>query len=116
MTVEFIAQVSPDKLDLGPFEDKPTATTEGVREATHALWTSGSKEVGFWECTPGTFTARRDGYTEMCQILAGSVTIETDGGDSVRLSAGDTIVMPSGWVGTWHVHETLKKTYVTIAD
>lgn len=116
MTVEFIVSTDPMHADLGTPKPKPTATTPGVAEATAPLWTSGGVEVGFWECSPGSFTARRDGYTEICQLLSGSVTIETSGGRSAELRAGDTLVMPSGWEGVWHVHETLRKTYVTIDD
>lgn len=85
-------------------------------EATGAVWSSNGTEVGFWECSPGSFTARRDGYTEICQFLEGTVTVETDGGARAILAAGDTLVMPSGWSGTWHVHTTVRKTYVTITD
>ncbi|MGX5697392.1 cupin domain-containing protein [Agromyces soli] len=116
MTVEFIVSSQPIAADLGEPAPKPTATTPGVVEATSPLWSAGGTEVGFWECSPGSFTARRDGYTEICQILAGSVTVETSGGRRQTLGAGDTLVMPSGWAGVWHVHETLRKTYVTIDD
>lgn len=97
-------------------QPKPTALTPGVVEATLPLWDSadGRTSVGVWECSPGSFSARRDGYTEICQLLEGSVTIDTEGGDSVTLRAGDTMVMPDGWVGVWHVHETLRKTYVIV--
>ena len=80
MTVEFTVSSQPIAADLGEPSPKPTATTPGVVEATSPLWSAGGTEVGFWECSPGSFTARRDGYTEICQILAGSVTVETTGG------------------------------------
>jgi uncharacterized protein len=44
------------------------------------------------------------------------VTIETEGRDPVTLTAGDTLVMLSGWIGTRHVHDTLRKIYVTVTD
>jgi len=62
------------------------------------------------------FTARRDGYTEICQILSGSVTVRTDGGEVTHLTPGSTLVMPSGWSGTWEVHETVRKLFVTVDD
>lgn len=116
MTVEFTAQNAPLELDLGEPAAKPTATTPGVVEAAKSIWEADGVDLGFWECSPGSFTATREGYSEICQILSGSVTITTDGGESVRLEAGDTIVMPSGWRGTWDVHETVRKTYVIIND
>lgn len=97
-------------------QPKPTALTPDLMEASATVWDSadGQASVGVWECSTGSFTARRDGYTEICQLLAGSVTIDTEGGDSVTLTAGDTVVMPEGWAGVWHVHEPLRKTYVII--
>lgn len=101
---------------LGSPEPKPTALTPGLVEASMSVWDSadGRTNVGVWECSPGSFTARRDGYTEVCQLLEGRVTIDTEGGESVTLTAGDTMVMPDGWVGVWHVHEPLRKTYVIV--
>lgn len=113
---EFVAQTDPASLDLGAARDKPTATTPGVREADLSIWAAQGLDVGYWECTPGSFAARRDGYTEICQFLSGSVTVEGPDGTSATLGAGDTLVMPSGWTGVWHVHETVRKLYVTIDD
>jgi uncharacterized protein len=109
---------SPATADLGAAAAKPTALTPGLMEAATSLWEQQGRgvDVGVWECTPGVFTARRDGYTEVCQLLSGRVTITVDGGEPVTLTAGDTLVMPSGWVGTWDVHETVRKVYVTIDD
>lgn len=114
MIPDFFALSQAGTVELGPFLAKATATTPDVSEASLVLSSAAEAEVGVWECTPGTFTARRDGYTEICQFLSGRVTVETTGGPSVTLSAGDTLVMPAGWEGTWHVHETVRKTYITV--
>lgn len=105
--------------ELGPHAPKPTATTPGLTEASLSVWTGGSDDridTGLWECTPGTFTAERVGYSEICTILSGRVTIEVAGAEPEEFGPGDVMVMPSGWVGTWHVHEPLRKHYTTIQD
>ncbi|WP_067180756.1 cupin domain-containing protein [Microtetraspora niveoalba] len=106
--------------DLGPYTPKPTSIAgdpiAGVqREATLRAWTSadGRTAAGVWECTPGTFTAVRDGYHEVCQILAGRATVVGADGTRQEVGPGDTLIMPEGWRGEWHVHETVRKTYVT---
>ncbi|WP_332603571.1 cupin domain-containing protein [Arthrobacter sp. S2(2024)] len=103
-------------VELGPFRPKPTALTDGVEEASLTVWDSpdGRANAGVWECTPGSFSGRRDGYSEVCQLLSGRVTVEPNEGESVELIAGDTLVMPDGWTGVWHVHETVRKTYIII--
>ncbi|MBT2231048.1 DUF861 domain-containing protein [Nonomuraea sp. NEAU-A123] len=50
----------------------------------------------------------------MCQILAGRATLTGEDGQTVELAPGSTVVLPDGWRGTWDVHETIRKTYVTI--
>jgi uncharacterized protein len=96
---------------------KPTSL-DGQLEATLSAWqpADGSVDVGVWECGPGRFTAVRDGFTEVCQILSGRATIEGEDGVSAELQAGSAIVLPSGWRGTWTVHETVRKTYVMVHD
>ncbi|MFF2274462.1 cupin domain-containing protein [Agromyces sp. NPDC058126] len=115
-TVATVAALAPIARDLGPAAPKPTALSEGVLEASDSLWTTPGVDVGFWECTPGRFAATREGYTEVCQFLAGRVTIEVDGEEPVTFGAGDTLVTPSGWRGVWDVHETVRKLYVIIDD
>lgn len=115
---ELIVTRAPAEGEVGTHVPKPTAVTAGLTEADHEVWADaeGRAQFGVWECTPGTFTARRDGYSELCHLLSGGVTLVTDGGAEVTLTAGDAFVMPSGWVGTWHVHSPLRKLYVIIPD
>ncbi|GAA3379435.1 cupin domain-containing protein [Streptomyces sannanensis] len=100
-------------IDLPAARPKPTSTT-GQQEASRTLWKSpdGLVEVGIWECDPGHFTATREGYDEICQVLSGTATVDTEGGGSVELRPGATLAMPAGWRGTWQVHETIRKVYV----
>ena len=53
---------------LGDFEPKPTANTDGMLEASLEVWSADSLDVGVWAATPGSFSAFRDGYHEVCQI------------------------------------------------
>lgn len=103
-------------LDLGTKFEKPNATVAGTADASLTVWENNRIETGFWECTPGAFTAARDGYTEICTILSGSVTLEVAGSEPELFGPGDLMVTPSGWEGTWIVHELLRKQYVIIHD
>ena len=84
-----------------------------------SVWVGGigdKIDTGLWECTSGVFTAERNGYTEICTILTGRVTIEVEGDEPEEFGPGDVMVIPSGWKGTWRVHEPLRKHYTTIND
>lgn len=107
------------EIELGAHAPKPTAVTEGLTEAGLPVWSGGPNhriETGLWECSAGDFTAERVGYTEICTILAGRVTVEVAGAEPQDFGPGDVMVMPSGWVGTWRVHEPLRKHFTTIQD
>lgn len=60
--------------------------------------------------------ATREGYSEICTILAGRLTLEVAGQPDEEFGPGDVMVMPSGWAGTWHIHEPVRKHYTTIDD
>jgi uncharacterized cupin superfamily protein len=104
------------EISLGSHQPKPTALTEGLTEASTSVWAPGKIDTGLWECTPGTFTAVREGYTEICTILSGRVTVKTDAEDPREFGPGDVMVMPSGWQGTWEVHEALRKHFTIVQD
>jgi hypothetical protein len=103
-------------LDLGAFAPKPTALTAGLDEASLDLWVAadGAVESGVWECGAGSFRATRDGYHEVCQIVAGRALIRPDEGEAREVTAGSFLVTPAGWAGTWEVSEPLRKVYVIV--
>ncbi|MGW3956562.1 cupin domain-containing protein [Streptomyces sp. NPDC004752] len=98
---------------LPPASPKPGGAP-GQQETTRTLWKSpdGLTEAGIWECGPGLFPSTHEGYDEVCQVLTGSATVHTEGGEAVELRPGSTLVMPAGWRGSWQVHEALRKMYV----
>jgi hypothetical protein len=104
---------------IGAFAPKPTSLTPGQSEGVLDVWTApgvagGPVETGVWEADPGTFTATRDGYHEICYLLSGRVTLTEDGEQPLELTAGDLFVTPAGWSGTWHVHERVRKVFVIV--
>jgi uncharacterized cupin superfamily protein len=91
---------------------KPTSTTPGQTEVSLRVWEGNDVTTGIWEVTPGTFTATREGYNEICQILSGTATITEADGGSFEVGPGSLFVTPAGWRGTWSVHEPLRKMWV----
>jgi uncharacterized cupin superfamily protein len=109
-----LRHVAADTVALPEPQAKPTSRT-GQVEATLSVWQSAAPtSTGIWECDPGEFTAVRDDYTEVCQILSGSGTVRGDDGVNAELAPGSLLVLPVGWRGTWVVRETIRKTYVLI--
>jgi uncharacterized cupin superfamily protein len=67
--------------------------------------------VGLWRSEPGKW---RIAYTEeeYCLMLEGRSIVTDATGRSVTVSAGESFVIPRGFVGTWEVVETTTKRFV----
>ncbi|MFT4215341.1 MAG: cupin domain-containing protein [Microbacterium sp.] len=102
--------------DAGEHRPKATARQPGqTTESSRTVWESAEGiRSGVWEVTPGTFDSTRVGYHELCQIVSGRATITEPDGTSFEIAPGSLFITPEGWVGTWEVHETLRKTWVVI--
>jgi uncharacterized cupin superfamily protein len=48
------------------------------------MWVDGEKSAGIWQCTPGPSYWVRD---------------------------ENEVIFPTGWKGTWDIHETVRKVY-----
>ena len=97
-----------DLEDWGPLEEAtgPTMQTAGL-----TLWEDGEQSAGIWECTAGPSYWVQVQH-ELVHILSGHMTVTEDGGEAVTIAAGDTVMFPKGWSGTWDIAETLRKVYV----
>ena len=67
--------------------------------------------AGVWESTPGRWRVR---YTEneFCHITRGRIRIADASGQQWTFKAGDSFVIPAGFVGTWETIEPTSKLYV----
>jgi len=66
--------------------------------------------AGFWTATRGKWRVR---YTEheLCHLLTGRVALESADGERAEFAAGDSFVVPAGFVGAWEVLEDCRKLY-----
>lgn len=67
---------------------------------------------GVWESDPGTSRWEFLERGELIHVVAGRMTVVEDGAEPAEITAGTTAYFPIGWVGTWTVHETLRKFFV----
>ena len=103
---------------VGPPVPRPVVIAGDPHEASTTLWAHNRLETGVWECTPGEFPFRRDGYDEVFCVLSGHATLYVDGGDvsdlAFDLRAGSVLLTPAGLTGRWVVHETLRKAFTIV--
>jgi uncharacterized cupin superfamily protein len=55
-----------------------------------------------WACGAGVFPRVKDKRGSFMYILSGDATIVDQDGTSHELTADSALVLPFGWVGTWH--------------
>jgi uncharacterized protein len=67
--------------------------------------------AGVWRSEPGKW---KISYTEeeFCEMLEGTSIIESTQGHTLTVSAGESFVIPRGFVGTWEVVERTTKRFV----
>jgi len=94
---------------IGP---KPGATRGEPVESGLVLFEDAHVEVGVWECTPGCFPSRRDGFREAVVFVAGSGVLRDADGTEHPIAPGITMAIPEGWTGEWDLTETVRKVYV----
>ena len=99
-------------MELDPIGPKPNPTRGEPVESGKVLFADAHVEVGVWECTPGTFPSRRDGFREAVTIIKGSGTLRDEDGNETPLHPGAAVALPEGWVGEGDIEETVRKVYV----
>lgn len=85
--------------------NEPTSAVEWYRDPTGAF------SAGIWRGEPGRFDVT---YTEdeFCQLLEGVVRLTDAHGTVETYRAGDSFVIPAGFIGVWETVETIRKFWV----
>ena len=90
-----------------PVGDAPPATT-GILEFEPIAGAA----TGIWEIEPGI--ARFEDEDELFVVLSGRATLTfTRSDDTVEIGPGAVVRLHTGQQTMWHVHETLRKVYVS---
>lgn len=74
----------------------------------------GKVTCGVWEVAPGAWNVVKDSW-ELMTIISGRSELTEDGGETIELVAGVSIVMKAGFRGVWRVYEPTRKVW-TIYD
>jgi len=103
---------------LSPPRERSDATHgSSPRISFRTFYDQGPTKVGCWECTPGSFPVISNSgatTTECFHVLEGVFFLTGADGNARRCVAGDTVVLPKGWTGSYDVIETTKKLWVAV--
>ncbi|VVE05856.1 cupin [Pandoraea cepalis] len=76
---------------------------------------AGATGIGFWEAEFGAWKfAYPSDRSEVFHVLKGTFSLEGENVPRQEFSAGDTGVIPAGFVGTLSVSEAVRKMYVLL--
>lgn len=90
---------------------EPVARVRSVAAPSAA----GASRHGVWECSPGVWR-RQIVQAEFCHFLEGTAIFRPDGGEPVRISAGETAFFPAGSLGVWEILTPCRKVFVVFAE
>ena len=101
---------SDERSGWSPLVEPPGEIPSGGRETSAFTSNDGAFTCGLWEREPDTWSFERP-YDEVAYILQGSAEMDTAGGPTISIRAGDVLVTPNGSKGTWRITETIAKLY-----
>ena len=108
------------ELRTGVFEregvESSTETSEaGEAQARDLLWhqsAGGCLQTGVYEVGPNRYTVDEPyPYDELMSFIKGGVTLTGLDGTVSTVRAGDTVLLPKGWMGVWE-SQGYRKIYV----
>lgn len=97
---------------VGTVKFDPTQTGDAAARVTSRVLykdPSGAFKTGFWSALAGPPAAISYTMDELCMLLEGEVRITDAAGHAETYRAGDTFVIPNGFVGTWQTIADVRK-------
>ena len=77
---------------------------------------TGKIMVSVYESEPAKVRIDGSLYDEFVQILEGRLILTTDDGDEFEFKQGDSLVVPKGFTGFWHMPEKYRELIIINAD
>lgn len=97
-------QLDPEKLAGKGLEAMPPwpsdVILEGESNHRHHVFYRGDIVIEVYAASPGKFRVVAP-YDEFIHILDGELILVSDAGEKTEYGAGDWLLLPKGWSGTW---------------
>jgi hypothetical protein len=106
-----VASVDILSAELPAARTKTNSLEGSPLESELVLFADEHTEFGIWEVTPGRFASQKTGVCELMHFVQGSGTITGLDGTVTDIAPGVVVFLPDGWEGTWHVTNTVRKSY-----
>ncbi len=105
--------------DPSEFDDEGV-TSENPDESagkfsTHNFF-AGKIAVSIYECDPGKVRIDSLPYDEYVHILEGRLILSHDDGETFEFKQGESLVVPRGFTGGWHMPEKYRELIIINTD
>ena len=106
------------KGDMSEFDDEESIQQgeDGSAGFSTHMFHTGKIMVAVYEAEPGKVHIDGAVYDEFVQILEGRLILTPDGGDPVEFKQGDSLVVPQGYKGYWHMPEKYRELIIINTD
>lgn len=103
-----LTRVDPSEFDGEGITRDDDYTSDSYKHDFHL----GKILVAVYEAGPGRVYIDGAVYDEFVQILEGRLILTPDGGDAVEFKQGDSLIVPKGYTGYWHMPEKYRELIV----
>ena len=107
-----LTRVDPSEFDGENITRDDDYTSDSYKHDFHF----GKILVAVYEAGPGRVYIDGAVYDEFVQILEGRLILTPDGGDPVEFNQGDSLVVPQGYKGYWHMPEKYRELIIINTD
>lgn len=105
------------RVDMSEFDSEGiTQVGDTASESNKHDFYLGKILVAVYEAGPGKVYIDGALYDEFVQILDGRLILTPDGGDPVEFNQGESLVVPQGYKGYWHMPEKYRELIVINTD
>jgi uncharacterized cupin superfamily protein len=111
-------RLDPEKLAGVGLEEYPAMSAEEVLEGGNGhrgdvLFSGDELAVGVWEADASTLAVSEPlPYDEFVTVLSGKLILTDEQGTVTEYSAGESVVLPKGFTGTWKMLGDFREIYV----
>ncbi len=96
--------------DMPPWPDEDILS--GVSEHRYAYFYSGDIDVAIYEAKPMKLRIEDYDIDEFVMVVSGALILTADGGYPQKFDAGESVLVPKGFTGTWEMQGNFREMVV----
>jgi uncharacterized cupin superfamily protein len=100
------------RTDMPPWPDEDVLS--GVSEHRYEYLYSGDINVAIYEAKPMKLRLEDYEIDEFVMVVSGTLILTADGGSPQRFDAGESVLVPKGFTGTWEMQGNFREMVVVM--